>query len=214
MNSKILLLSIAVISVGLFAMPSTLSLFSGQHSFYNGSSVNCAKCHQDIVNEIGITSIDVHNTIANQSGRDRCEVCHTTGTVNSIPTGKNMSTLDGSYNYTSKTENVTTNSGAHAAVTKECASCHTGVPAELQGVNESHGDFYNSTKQDSGTNGTNILKGANEACVGCHTHAIVNITWVRSVGYNMTITETGAGLYNISSITVNGSTKTTYSTGG
>ncbi|MFZ2410739.1 MAG: hypothetical protein WAW23_04135, partial [Candidatus Methanoperedens sp.] len=154
MNSKILLLSIAVISVGLFAMPSTLSLFAGQHTFYNGSSVQCVKCHQDIASEIGITSLDVHNTIANQTGRDACEVCHTTGNV-SVPTGKNMSALNGSYNWTWITENVTTNSGAHAAVTKECESCHTGVPNELKGVNESHGAFYNSTKTDASANNTN-----------------------------------------------------------
>ncbi|MFZ3059587.1 MAG: hypothetical protein WA102_07580 [Candidatus Methanoperedens sp.] len=213
MNSKILVLSIAVIAIGLFAMPSTLSLFSGQHQFYNGSSVNCAKCHQDIVDEIGTSSYNVHYTITNQTGRDRCEVCHTTGTVSSIPTGKNMTNISQGYNYTTKNENVTANTGAHAAVTKECASCHTGVPAEITGVNESHGAFYNSTVQDISTNGTNILKGANEACVGCHTHAVVNITWVRSVGYNMTVTETGAGEYNISMISVNGTTKTTYSTG-
>ena len=213
MNSKILLLSIAVISVGLFAMPSTLSLFAGQHTFYNGSSVQCVKCHQDIASEIGTTAPAVHYTIASQSGRAACAVCHTTGNVTSIPVGKNMSALDGSYNYTFKTENVTTNSGAHAAVTKQCESCHTGVPAELQGVNESHGAFYNATKQESSTNGTNILKGSNEACIGCHTHVVVNITWVRSVGYNMTVTEATNGDYTINITSVNSTTKTTYSAG-
>lgn len=212
MNSKILLLSIAVISVGLFAMPSTLSLFAGQHTFYNGSSVQCTKCHQDIASEIGTTAGAVHYTIANQSGRDACEVCHTTGNVTGIPVGKNTSG-DGSYNYTFKTENVTKNTGAHAAVTKECASCHTDVPNELMGGNESHGAFYNATNAESSSNNTNILKGANEACVGCHTHAIVNITWIRSTGYNMTVTETTTGDYTINITSVNSSTTTTYSAG-
>lgn len=211
MNSKVLLLSVAVIAVGLFAMPSTLSLFAGQHTFYNGSSVNCAKCHQDIVNEIGTSSVDVHYTIANNSGRSKCKGCHTTGTVTSIPTGKNSS--GPGYNYTSVTVNVTNDTAAHAAITVECVSCHTGVAAELTGANSSHGPFYNGTTADNATNNTNMLKGANEACVGCHTHAILNITWVKPVGYNMTVNVETTGAYNITIDEVNSTTNTSYSSG-
>lgn len=209
MNSKILILSIAVIAVGLFAMPSTLSLFAGQHTFYNGSSVNCAKCHQDIANEV--SSGGVHTTITSQSGRAKCRVCHTTGEVTNVPLGKNAS--GAGYDLGTKSRNNSNNSNAHAAVTVECVSCHTQVPAEITGVDEAHGPFYNSTKAQSATNGTNILKGANEACVGCHTHTVVNITWVRSVGYNMTVTEATDGTYNINITSVNTSTETTFSTG-
>ena len=214
MNSKILLLSVAVIAVGLFAMPSTLSLFAGQHTFYNGSSVNCAKCHQDIIDEIGSTSINPHYTIANStdnSGRAQCRGCHTTGTVENIPTGKNT-TGDG-YNYSNISIDVSNDSAAHAAITVECISCHSGVPAELIGANSSHGPFYNATNADNSTNKTDILKGANEACVGCHTHAILNITWIRSTGYNMTVTEDVSGDYVIAIDEVNSSNTTTYSQG-
>jgi len=213
MNSKILLLSIAVISVGLFAMPSTLSLFAGQHTFYNGSSVNCGKCHQDVITEAGSQGDNyVHKTILQQTGRAQCAVCHTTGTVSDVPIGKNLS-VTGTYTIENRSLNVTENSAVHAAVTVACTSCHTNVSTELQGSAEAHRDFYLSAVADSSDNNTNILTGANEACVGCHTHIWVNVTWKRSVGYELLVNESTSGTYVINITSVNASQSTTYSAG-
>ncbi len=206
-----------VLAVGLFAMPSTLTLFAGQHTFNDGANVSCAKCHQDIINEASSqTGNFVHYTIMNStsnSGRAQCRVCHTTGNLLNVPIGKNTST--GGFNYSSpsnKSKDIALDPNAHASVSVECVSCHSQVPSEILGANESHGPFYNASAAQSGTNGTNMFRGANEACIGCHTHIWVNITWNRAVGYNMVVNETGTGQY-VLNFTTNATTNTTYSAG-
>lgn len=216
MNSKIFLLAVAVAAVGLFAMPNSLSLFAGQHTFYNGSAVNCAKCHQDIIDEAlkNAGTGAPHYTIMNQSGRAMCEVCHTTGEINgNVILGKDGT---GGFGLGSKDLNVTKDTTSHAAVKVECVSCHVNVTSEITGINATHGPFYNASNQtlsNMSENGFNILKGSNEACVGCHTHIMINITWERSIGYNMNVSESTEGTYVINLTSVNASKNTTYSAG-
>ena len=182
MNSKVLLLSVAVIAIGLFAMPSTLSLFAGQHTFYNGSQVDCAKCHADIFTEVSSVANNVHTSTQFQN----CEGCHRTNTT----TLAGLIPMNGTSNASTWTgTNVTADGQAHAAVTMECINCHSGVDEEILGTNAAHTAFYN----DANTSSTVNMTGANVACIGCHTHAIVNITWTRSVGYNLTSNATGSG---------------------
>ena len=179
MNSKVLLLSVAVIAIGLFAMPSTLSLFAGQHTFDNGSDVSCNKCHADIYSEIASSSAHTNPNL------QLCEGCHRT----------NQSTFDATLIPTNGTANlsagnwtgidIAANANAHAAVTVECVACHQGVPAELLGSEAAHSDFYNQSNYTDGSQSLLNLKGANTACIGCHTHAVVNVTWTRAGGYNM-----------------------------
>lgn len=197
MNSKVLLLSVAVIAIGLFAMPSTLSLFAGQHTFYNGSEVKCEKCHADIFSEITSTANNVHTS----SAFDACEYCHKTNTTAlAVPiNGTNTSNYAGT--------NVTQDGQAHAAVTMECIACHTGVDEELLGSNAAHTTFYN----DANTSSTVNMTGANVACIGCHTHAVINITWTRSVGYNLSSAAEGTG-WNLT-FSMNTSNQTNYSAG-
>lgn len=205
MNSKVLLLSVAVIAVGLFAMPSTLSLFAGQHTFYNGSEVKCDKCHKDIYEEMTnnpgpFGASTTHNTTALKA----CEGCHRTGTISGIPLGNDST---GTF-----VTNVSTNSAAHAAVTLECTACHTAVPARINGTSEAHQPYY----QQANTSANNMaaLNGANEACIGCHTHITINITWKRTRGYNLEADET-SGSYSLT-FTVNNSASnlnTTFSGG-
>jgi len=192
MNSRLLLLAIAVLVVGMFAMPSTLSLFAGQHIYTNGTEVNCNKCHMDIYEELyqaGVSPAPPHAA----SGRLlQCKVCHRTGklglifgdTVNGISSNKAL--------------NITTNPQAHAAVTVECVFCHdlivndsSGNPQEILGSQEVHSSFYNASNEST------VLKGGNEACVGCHTHVMLNVTWRRPSGYNIDADITG-GYWNLS----------------
>lgn len=218
MNSKILLLSIAVISVGLFAMPSTLSLFAGQHTFDKaGNTTICAKCHSDVVTEINAGAFHktlLTNSSAGTSGND-CRGCHTTSTVNAslIPTG-NSSVGNGTgtwnvglaKNGTFLMANGTSYyaGSVHAAITVECKSCHYAVTF----TNDAHKSFADNTTTET------WLKGANEACVGCHTKARVEMTWVRRGGYNYTYnfgTGVGSVEANLTSSTSN--VTTTNSTG-
>jgi len=85
--------------------------------------------------------------------------------------------------------------GAHAAVTVECVFCHDMVLGNITGSQEAHRNFYNVSNQST------LLKGGNEACVGCHTHTRVDINWVRKGGYNVTADITG-GSWNLS-VTMN-----------
>ena len=76
---KIALMAIAVIAIGIFALPSTVSLFSGQHSWYDlGASIEgasgrnnvpCEKCHQDIADEMKSGENGVHRDLT-------CAMCH------------------------------------------------------------------------------------------------------------------------------------------
>ncbi len=194
MNSKILLLSVAVIATGLFAMPTTLSLFAGQHTFDSGDMVSCQKCHQDIYNEMGGLSPYGASDAHAFSGASECQGCHKTGNVTygaGIP-GSNLKYYNQQVNST----------GAHAAVTLECIACHNTVPTNLTNASEAHSPFYNesitnSTSSGQGKNNGTLLKGANEACVGCHTHTNIKITWRRSVGIDMVVNESTNGTYRI-----------------
>jgi len=58
------LLAVAVVATGIFALPSTVSLFRGQHSWYelsaDGNNVPCEKCHAGICDEMASTGAHVN----------------------------------------------------------------------------------------------------------------------------------------------------------
>lgn len=207
MNSKILLLSIAVISVGLFAMPSTLSLFAGQHTFDKaGNTTICAKCHSDVLSEINAGAYH-KSLISNSTTTNDCRACHTSSTVNStyIPIGNQSGNATGNYNVglNIATGNFTTANGStisygavHAAVTVECKACHYAVNF----TNDAHKIFADNASTQE------WLLGANEACIGCHTKGKVEMTWVRKGGYNYTYdfqNKSGVLSYNGTNVTTN-----------
>jgi len=86
MNSKrLLLLTVAVVAVGVFALPGTVSLFSGQHAWYGISEpkneIPCKKCHADIYEEM-MSMEPLSKKLAGQSSSphsymdENCELCH------------------------------------------------------------------------------------------------------------------------------------------
>lgn len=79
MNAKFTLAIIALIGIGVFALPSTMSLFTGQHAFYNidaeGNQVPCAKCHGDIQSELKSTHSETTGTDGPHAAMT-CEMCH------------------------------------------------------------------------------------------------------------------------------------------
>lgn len=174
------MLTIALLAVGMYFLPATLSIFSGQHTFYDGENVSCKKCHYDIYNEIYPSGEGAQPP--HWSNGPTCTGCHRTGGVVGGEFGMSIGY---------KETNVTSNPEAHAAVTVECIFCHDLIEGEIKGSEEAHGAYYNATNQSS------MLKGGNEACVGCHTHATLNVTWVRPSGYNMNADITG-GYWNLS----------------
>jgi len=79
MNAKFSLALIALVSVGMFALPSTMALFAGQHSFYNidatGNQVPCVKCHGDVKAELNSGGSALTGTKGPHADF-KCEYCH------------------------------------------------------------------------------------------------------------------------------------------
>lgn len=46
------LIAMSLFAIVVAALPQTLALYSGQHTFVNGTSVDCAKCHSDVHTEM------------------------------------------------------------------------------------------------------------------------------------------------------------------
>jgi hypothetical protein len=198
--NKNLLLVVAIIGIGLFVLPSTLSMFAGQHSWYNpeNNGIPCQKCHfleeEELAASGGPHDPDYSgllNASANYTGivgevggtdfwggsteLSRCYGCHqTTGTENA------SSPLYDTW--------ATQNDTVHAAVAVWCIDCHPWVESELNNSNAAHRDFY----VDLNTSGTSLLQKPNQACLGCHTHVGVNISWTRAefVSYNISVNTT------------------------
>jgi hypothetical protein len=198
MNSnKVALMLIAVVAVGIFALPSTMSLFAGQHVWYHlnesGNQVPCEKCHAEIFEELALSNFHIgwggagygNDTTAD---REDCHACHRTDARITYGEG---GFADG---------NGTVGIQAHAASVVACMMCHEynastrtseygpfaggfnisawyPTPAfnysnaTHQGTYEAHNAFV------ARAIGNNTLQDSNEACVTCHTHAAVKIHW-------------------------------------
>ncbi len=192
MKSKKFFLMVALLAVGLFALPETLALFSGQHTFdKSGDTALCGKCHADVEEELsaGIFHKSLFDPQSADPGPPKCKACHTTDKVNSssVLTGRGrlitapppyvMVGLDvAGGNFTQANGTNITGIVAHAAVTVECKSCHYAVNF----TNDAHKRYAEEASNQT------WLKGANEACVGCHTKTLVNMTWTRNTGYIVT----------------------------
>ena len=185
LNQKMTFITVAIIAIGVFLLPNTLALFSGQHTFEKpGNTTICAKCHSDIISEI--QSGNYHISLIPPSGSNTdCKGCHTTATIlsNLIPLGNGSGNASGSYNvgFNITTGNFTQANGtnltgktAHTAITVECVSCHYAVNF----TDDAHRSFSDNSSS------LTWLQGSNEMCVGCHTKTKVIMTWIRKGGYN------------------------------
>jgi hypothetical protein len=132
-SKRIALMVIAVVAIGIFALPSTVSLFSGQHSWYDlGASIEsasgrnnvpCEKCHADIADEMGGEN-GAHRNLT-------CAMCHRTplNTIYNPTSGhyepeSSITYARGHYNIGSKVYDPTLGEEAHAASVVECMDCH------------------------------------------------------------------------------------------
>ncbi|MEA1905786.1 MAG: hypothetical protein U9N12_02355 [Euryarchaeota archaeon] len=118
MNNRSLILSAAVVAVGLFALPATVSMFAGQHSWYDpkDQGIPCEKCHWLEYEEMRSGKYTTHvphtfkNSITGAIEYFECEECH------------NVTMNVGSY---FKTGQVGEHTKAHAATTVSCLACHS-----------------------------------------------------------------------------------------
>lgn len=79
MNKQTAIVLIALLGVGLFALPQTVALFAGQHSFVNidatGNQIECTKCHGDVQAELG-SSASLKTGTSGPHATFKCEYCH------------------------------------------------------------------------------------------------------------------------------------------
>ncbi len=203
-KSSAVLIGVALVAIGVLVLPSTVSMFAGQHYWYNlsgtGNNVPCEKCHADVFEELSQSNFHIHwgNTAA--ADREDCAACHRSNS---------------SIQYALVSGNYTTyqpGREAHAASVVACMMCHqynatyaTSAPgyyaggfnisgfgvsspynysnATYNGKYEAHNAFVARAIQ----NGT--LQDSNEACIACHTHVAVKIKWqhARSLEFNVSL---------------------------
>lgn len=215
-----LILLLTVVGLGIVVLPETYSLFSGQHDFYDttasGNQVPCEKCHSDITAELSQPGkVNLIHKVMN------CDQCHVTAAPNS--------------------EGLYQGHGGqfHAAATASCLDCHnstllygtfdhskiigTGLgcldchnnpmsfpsnfsAVEIYSQEESHKSFA----EEAGN--SKLLKGANEACISCHTHVRVNITWTKATHMTMNAIVNTDGSWSITNISAEGNAS--YKTSG
>jgi len=235
-SKKIVLLAVAVVAIGIFALPGTVSLFSGQHSWYDlgggANDVPCEKCHQDIEDEMQSGDNGAHGNLS-------C-MCHRTiftnysyATVNREVFNPPMGTVPGEE--------------AHAASTVECMHCH-GIKGEGAWNHWSYAEYggrcddchwsgdwtdfisaggfgFDTTEDDLDTGeraahkkfvldamNESLMEGANEACIACHTRIGVNITWTKKVHMDFTAIENETGVWTIPEFTAGGENVTQVNT--
>jgi len=160
MKNKTIALVVAVLAIGLFVMPSVVSIIAGQHAFIETEDTMCVKCHPAEADELASSTYhhNIGGTLPSAWGNtanDACKNCH-------------------------DKEHTPEGEEGHAAVTLPCTFCHSTIIGELGSEHEAHTEFA-----EAATNGT-LHEEANEACIACHTHAGVNITWFRAEGMAFT----------------------------
>lgn len=205
-GNKIALMAIAVVAIGMFALPSTVSLFSGQHAWYNisyGEKLPCIKCHADIYDEYLMTG--VHGTLSGGSygspqadnATAACYWCHRIALNKSPRHNYILASGDDAGSIPGKE--------VHAASTVACMVCHEfGNPwtfPHAGGFDNVSGSDYNydagdpeggthaahQTFVESAVNDTR-MEDSNEACIACHTYIPVKINWTHaySLEFNAT----------------------------
>lgn len=225
MTNKLIILAIAIVAVGLVALPETLALFAGQHNWYGVDSTNatdmgvpCDKCHADVLTQMtGSVATKGAHTGEGSGTLVTCYECHITSQTDTSAGGKSDPLLGGTPITVGGTGNI------HAAAAPACMDCHgdnsvvagtysygTAPPATsiYNGSNEAHKDFVNSA-QDVAVTGSTLMEGSNEACVACHTHVSVEITWNKPSTINFTAASDLNGVWTVGNFVSKGPVEVT-----
>ena len=218
-GQKVVLIATAIVALGIFVMPSTVSLFSGQHYWYNisggGNEVPCEKCHADIAAEMD--ALVGPHTGETGYGRLKCGYCHRTFKIEEGDTDSSTNetkgydqyddvntSLEAQYLYTYASgdgSGATPGKQSHAASTIPCMYCHSGGS---QGIAGNHDPFSSKScvchgVDDGGDpyyyHGDRFYTGSDSdpgECIRCH-----GTSPVRDVppagGFNLTANATDTG---------------------
>ncbi|MFW6186333.1 MAG: hypothetical protein ACOC5C_06600 [Halobacteriota archaeon] len=161
---RIALVLLAVFAIGILVLPSTMTLFAGQHTWYYKEALPCEKCHADVADEFQ-SSANYHPPGNTYPVWEACVLCHQ---VEPLYPG-----------------DVSQSEGKHAATVVPCDYCH--YPEANAFDNDPHYPFVEAAEDDDQMpNGT-------EACVACHTHAEVkiNFTWKKYMTFAFEVNAEG-----------------------
>ena len=214
-RKNIIILGFAIVAIGLFVIPSTMSMFVGQHSWYSVRTAEdqydlCYRCH---VAEVGEWKANTGAHAAYNAEEDVGCFCHQINETSLGLYGFNPDELEshgfelwnesgdildgepGSWEWRNK-------STPHAAIVIGCEDCHYNATAQLSNEFSAHKAFFEAANAtDYGTNNT--------ACMACHTMIGLNITMER-IKSGIIVDATHGEDYNW---TVSVSTNTTDTTG-
>ena len=214
-SSKLILVAIAIVAVGLFALPSSVSLFSGQHTWYNladedTSGVLCQKCHADIEAEM----VDGENGVHTSLHAPGCD-CHRVNGTGVAVSGPSTGTVPGTTSHAAETiacmichEEATRTGGNYPFAGGFTDDVYNGTGATVQ-YNYSHGDdtggehaahnqFISQAIIDP------LMEDSNEACIACHTRIGVNITWTKNKVMAFDATEGSTGDWSLTGFVAEG----------
>jgi len=202
---KVLLITATAFAIGFIALPSTVTLFHGQHIWYglaNGKELPCIKCHADVYIELRQSA---HRNLS-------CYSCHR---ANKSIVYANVGTT-----YI----NVTPGVQAHAASVVACMLCHQinatnasrtpgpyagGFNVTMLGVTSCY-NYSNATYNGIvaahnpfvaySINKSSPLLDSTEACLACHAAVNVTMTFTTSTGINVTVVDEPLGLSSITGL--------------
>jgi hypothetical protein len=193
-GNQILLLGFAVIAIGLFVLPNTMSMFVGQHHWFSVRTASdqyrlCERCHFAEVGEweANTGAHSAYREYYKNLGGDPGCFCHqinttrlsqwnVTGVDSKNYTFFNQTgSVNGSDPTTWRWRNTTT---PHAATTVYCVDCHVNATAQLSNTKEAHKAFFEQARNVS----LNPAVTNNTPCMACHTMVGLNVTMDRVHG--------------------------------
>ncbi len=191
-NRRLLLLAIAIVAVGVFALPSTVSLFSGQHRWYNLSTgtndVPCEKCHADVAEEMNALA----GPHTGETGYERlkCGYCHR------LPPVQHRNTTFESYTYASG-DGTGSQPGveSHAASTIPCMYCHSGDKSGVKHTNFATGGCWGLCHHADSPPPHEGRYTNDEDCKRCHANAHSGDVYYipPAGGFNLTLNASDTG---------------------
>ncbi|HID43516.1 MAG TPA: hypothetical protein EYP30_07065 [Archaeoglobaceae archaeon] len=186
----LVILTITLMSMGMVVLPSAVSLFAGEHYFYNideGYGSKCIKCHADIYEELKNSANHSRVDGSNGFSGEECTACHRSNTSVTYASGETNSP----------------GKEAHAATITNCGYCHfnssnpfnapvaggfgqSDLPDDT-GVNESHYKFVTESRS------SDLLLNESESCIACHTTCEVRFNFNVSVESTVVVNNTYSG---------------------
>ncbi len=183
-KKNIIILGFAIVAIGLFVIPSTMSMFVGQHQWYSVRTADdqydlCYRCHVAEVNEWKANT-GAHATY-NEIEKNGC-FCHQINESSLDLYGFDPNVLEShDFELWNESGNISDDpaswewrnkSTPHAAIVIGCEDCHYNATAQLSNEFSAHKAFFEAANAtDYGTNNT--------ACMACHTMIGLNITMER-----------------------------------